>query len=89
MPSSSQLEGLTWAETALGAEPGEGKFYVKILDLEPDLSKFRLYFTSVTRVEAWPESLAEDLATRFDGIMRWSDFLPFWANLINAGTFAE
>jgi hypothetical protein len=68
---------------------GEGKFYVKILDLEPDLSKLRLYFTSVTRVEAWPESLAEDLATRFDGIMRWSDFLPFWANLINAGTFAE
>jgi hypothetical protein len=68
---------------------GQGKFYVKILDLEPDLSKFRLYFTSVTRVKAWPASLAEDLATNFDGIMRWSDFFPFWANLINAGTFAE
>jgi len=67
---------------------GRGKFYVKLLDLEPDLSKFRLYFTSVTGVKAWPESLAEDLAD-FDGIMRWDDFFPFWANLIPASTFAQ
>ena len=67
---------------------GRGKFYVKILDLEPDLSKFRLYFTSVTRVKAWPASLAEDLAD-FDGIMRWTDYFPFWAGLINAGTFTQ
>ena len=68
---------------------GQGKFYVKILDLEPDLSKFRLYFTAVTGVEAWPPGLAEDLATHFDGIIAWYDFFPLWANLINAGTFAQ
>ena len=68
---------------------GQGKFYVKVLDLEPDLSTFRLYFTAVSHVRAWPQSLAEDLATRFDGITKWDDFYPFWAGLIDADTFAE
>lgn len=68
---------------------GHGKFYVKLLDLAPDLSRFRLYFTAVTSVWAWPLSLADDLATRFDGVMKWDDFLPYWAGLIDDDTFAE
>jgi predicted AlkP superfamily pyrophosphatase or phosphodiesterase len=83
--TAGQWSGSIPATTAWGS----GKFYVKILDLEPDLSKFRLYFTSVTRVKAWPSSLAEDLATRFDGIMAWDDFYPLAAGLIDADTFAE
>lgn len=66
----------------------EGGFYLKLIDLEPDLSKFRLYFTPATRYRAFPQSLEDDLVANFDAI-RPSDFSPYIIGLIDDQTFLE
>jgi hypothetical protein len=66
----------------------QGGFYIKILDLEPDLRRFRLYFTPLTRIEAAPESLENDLVERFDAVAP-DDYGPFIAGLIDARTYIE
>jgi hypothetical protein len=65
-----------------------GGFYVKVIDLTPDLSKFRLYFTPVTRVRAYPASLEDELVARFDAIPP-DDFSPYIIGLVDARTHAE
>ena len=65
-----------------------GGFYMKLIDLEPDLSKFRLYFTPATRYRAFPQSLEDDLVANFDAI-RPSDFSPYIIGLIDDQTFME
>lgn len=65
-----------------------GGFYVKLLELAPDLSQFRLYFTPVTRARAWPESVEEDVVANFDAI-KPIDYSPYILGMIDAETFVE
>lgn len=65
-----------------------GGFYVKLLELEPDLAQFRLYFTPVTRARAWPESVEEDVVANFDAI-KPIDYSPYILGMIDAETFVE
>lgn len=68
--------------------PQAGGFYLKVIDLKEDLSKFRMFFSQVTRIRAVPQALEDDLAARFDAIMP-SDFSPYILGLIDADTFVE
>jgi len=89
-----------WADikvTLTGARAGQtAGFYVKIIDLAPDLSRFRLYFTSVTRINAsfnalgptgsraFEETLARDFPTATA-----ADFAPLEAGLVDEETYVE
>ena len=66
----------------------EGGFYIKIIDLEPDLSQFRLYFTPVTRIEASDEGVEDYLVEHFDAVVP-DDYGPFISGLIDAATYLE
>lgn len=68
--------------------PNEGGYYLKAIDLTPDLSKFRLFHSQVTRIRAVPQALEDDLATRFGAVMPM-DFSPYIAGLIDVDTFVE
>ena len=78
--SGSISASLAWSEY---------KFYAKVLDLSPDLSRFRLYFTAPTRVDAYPLSLEKHLASEFDGVVMWYDLGPYAAGLVDADTLYE
>ncbi|WP_448605147.1 5'-nucleotidase C-terminal domain-containing protein [Thermoflexus hugenholtzii] len=89
-----------WADikvTLTGARAGQtAGFYVKVIDLAPDLSRFRLYFTSVTRINAsfnargaegsraFEETLARDFPTATA-----ADFAPLEAGLVDEETYVE
>jgi predicted AlkP superfamily phosphohydrolase/phosphomutase len=78
-----------WSKSIPAAVGGvAGGFYVKVIDLTPDLSRFRLYFTPVTRVRAYPASLEDELVARFDAIPP-DDFSPYIIGLVDARTHAE
>ena len=66
-----------------------GQFYIKLIDLEPDLSTFRLYFTGATRLKTRPYQLAGDLISRFDGVTMWYDYCPMLMDMIDEQTFVE
>jgi predicted AlkP superfamily pyrophosphatase or phosphodiesterase len=69
-------------------DESEGGFYVKVIDLAPDLSQFRLYFTQITRARVWPQSVEDYIVANFDAI-RPIDFSPYILGLIDAQTFTE
>lgn len=89
-----------WADikvTLIGARAGQtAGFYVKVIDLAPDLSRFRLYFTSVTRINAsfnalgpegsaaFEETLARDFPTATA-----ADYAPLEAGLVDEETYVE
>jgi 2',3'-cyclic-nucleotide 2'-phosphodiesterase (5'-nucleotidase family)/predicted AlkP superfamily pyrophosphatase or phosphodiesterase len=90
-----------WADTKLTIASGflagkTGGFYAKLIDLTPDLSKFRLYFTSVQRVnatynalgaagsDAFAETLAHDFPTSVA-----ADFAPLEALIVDEDTYVE
>lgn len=94
-PSKDAVEGTAtvgvgeWSEDIPATvDEVEGGFYVKLLELEPDLSQFRLYFTPVTRARAWPESVEEDVAANFAAI-KPIDYSPYILGMIDAETFVE
>ncbi len=68
--------------------PQAGGFYLKLIDLESDLSKFRIYYSQVTRIRAVPQALENTLVAQFGAVMP-SDFSPFILGLIDADTFVE
>ncbi|MGH3133353.1 MAG: 5'-nucleotidase C-terminal domain-containing protein, partial [Gaiellaceae bacterium] len=83
--------------TLTGALAGRtGGFYVKAIEIEPDLSKFRLYFTSIARVNATFNALGaagsaefeEDLAADFPTSVA-ADFAPLEALIIDEDTYVE
>ncbi len=99
--SVATLKRGQWADAKLtlasGALAGKtGGFYVKLIDLSPDLSKFRIYFTSVMRVnatwnalgpagsDAFAETLARDFPTSVAG-----DFAPLEALIVDEDTYIE
>jgi 2',3'-cyclic-nucleotide 2'-phosphodiesterase (5'-nucleotidase family)/predicted AlkP superfamily phosphohydrolase/phosphomutase len=97
----ANLTAGAWADSkvtlASGTLAGKtGGFYTKLIDLAPDLSKFRIYFTSVMRVnatynalgpagsDAFAETLARDFPTSVAG-----DFAPLEALIVDEDTYIE
>ncbi len=83
--------------TLIGPRAGQtAGFSVKAIDIAPDLSKFRLYFTSVARVNAtynalgpagsaaFEETLARDFPTSTA-----ADFAPLEAGIVDEDTYVE
>jgi len=68
--------------------PETGGLYFKLLDLDPDLSRLRVYFTPVVRPRAWPAELESDLVARFDPFVP-DDYWPYLAGLVDARTLYE
>ncbi|MBA3365225.1 MAG: 5'-nucleotidase C-terminal domain-containing protein [Actinobacteria bacterium] len=81
--------------------PREGAtagFYVKAIDIAPDLSRFRVYFTSIARSNATyngcttgptcSADFAETLASRFPSSTA-ADFAPLEALIIDEQTYVE
>ena len=89
-----------WADvkvTLIGARAGQtAGLLFKVIDLAPDLSRFRLYFTSVTRVNATYNALGsagsaafeETLAHDFPTSMA-ADFAPLEGGIVDEDTYAE
>lgn len=63
-------------------------FWVKVIDLTPDLSRFRLYFTSVSRLTANDRALEDQLAATFPTTTA-ADFAPLEAGIIDEETYVE
>lgn len=63
-------------------------FYLKVIDMKPDLSQFRLHFTSVTRVNANQPAVEEFLAANFPTTQA-ADFAPLEAGLVPEEVYAE
>ena len=71
-------------------------FYMKLVDLAPDLSQFRLYFTSVQRANATYNALGaagsadfeETLNARFPTSTA-ADFAPLEAGIVDEDTYTE
>ncbi len=62
--------------------------YVKLIDLNPDLSKFRLYFTSLARNRSNMPDLEQKIAQDFPSATG-ADFAPLEAGVIDAQTYVE
>jgi 2',3'-cyclic-nucleotide 2'-phosphodiesterase (5'-nucleotidase family) len=90
-----------WADAKLKLVSGflAGKtagFYTKLIDLNNDASRFRLYFTSVQRVNATYNALgpagsdafAETLASQFPTSTA-ADFAPLEALIVDEDTYVE
>ena len=71
-------------------------FYVKAIDIAPDLSRFRLYYTSIARVNASYAGLGaagsaqfeETLAAQFPTSTA-ADFAPLEAEIVDEDTYVE
>jgi 2',3'-cyclic-nucleotide 2'-phosphodiesterase (5'-nucleotidase family)/predicted AlkP superfamily phosphohydrolase/phosphomutase len=89
-----------WREfkvTLTGARAGQtAGFYAKAIEIAPDLSKFRFYFTSIARVNATYNALgpagsaafAETLASQFPTSTA-ADFAPLEAGIVDEDTYVE
>ena len=96
----ADLEQGDWADvkvTLLGARAGQtAGFYLKAIDIAPDLSKFRIYFTSLARANASYNALGaagsaafeEKLARDFPSSTA-ADFAPQEAGLVDDATYVE
>jgi 2',3'-cyclic-nucleotide 2'-phosphodiesterase (5'-nucleotidase family)/predicted AlkP superfamily phosphohydrolase/phosphomutase len=94
------MEG-EWADAKLtitgGALAGKtGGFYVKAIDLTGDLSKFRLYFTSVQRGNATYNALGPAGSADFEETLNRdfptstaADFAPMEAGIVDEDTYVE
>lgn len=95
---------LTGADGLIGARAGQtAGFYVKLMTLAPDLSSFKLYFTSVERVAAHcataacnalpaggagEDRLEKFLADHFPTAVS-ADFAPLEARIIDENTYVQ
>jgi len=90
--ATARLTQGQWAEvkvTLTGNMAGKSAgLYVKVVDLAPDLSRFRVYYTSVTRLIASPASLEDYLATNFPTSIS-ADYAPLESGIIDEGTYVE
>jgi 2',3'-cyclic-nucleotide 2'-phosphodiesterase (5'-nucleotidase family)/predicted AlkP superfamily phosphohydrolase/phosphomutase len=96
----SDLAAGEWDEVKvglIGARAGQtAGFYVKAIEIEPDLSQFRVYYTSIARVNAtynalgpagsaaFEETLARDFPTSVA-----ADFAPLEAGIVDEDTYVE
>ncbi len=83
--------------TLTGAFAGKtGGFYLKAIEIAPDLSKFRLYFTSIARVNATYNALGPAGSSAFEEMLASSfptstaaDFAPLEALIVDEDTYIE
>ncbi len=96
----ANLDAGEWADVKValtGARAGQtAGFYVKAIEIAPDLSKFRVYFTSISRVNAtynklgpagsaaFEQTLANDFPTSTA-----ADFAPLEAGIVDEDTYVE
>ena len=95
---------LRGADGLIGARAGQSAgFYVKLTDLTADLSRFKIYFTSVARANATCRTDAcaalpaggagEDQLEKYiaDNLPSWiaADFAPLEAHIIDEDTYVE
>jgi 2',3'-cyclic-nucleotide 2'-phosphodiesterase (5'-nucleotidase family) len=73
-----------------------GGFYAKLIDLTPDLSRFRLYFTSVQRANATYNALGPAGSADFEETLNRdfptstaADFAPLEAGIVDEDTYVE
>jgi 2',3'-cyclic-nucleotide 2'-phosphodiesterase (5'-nucleotidase family) len=94
----ADLSAGEWADvkvTLTGALAGKtGGFYIKAIDIAPDLSQFRIYFTSIARANATYLGCA--CAATFEETLNASfpsstaaDFAPLEAGIIDEDTYVE
>lgn len=87
------------AKVTIAGGPLAGRtagFYVKAIDLTGDLSKFRLYFTSVQRANATYNALGAAGSTDFEEKLNRdfptstaADFAPLEAGIVDEDTYVE
>ncbi|HEU0245688.1 MAG TPA: 5'-nucleotidase C-terminal domain-containing protein, partial [Gaiellaceae bacterium] len=83
--------------TMTGALAGRtGGFYLKAIEIEPDLSKFRLYFTSITRANATYNALGSPGSANFEETLNANfpsstaaDFAPLEGLIVDEDTYVE
>jgi 2',3'-cyclic-nucleotide 2'-phosphodiesterase (5'-nucleotidase family)/predicted AlkP superfamily phosphohydrolase/phosphomutase len=96
----ADLSAGEWADvkvTLTGARAGQtAGFYLKAIEIAPDLSTFRVYFTSIARVNAsysalgaagsaaFEQTLANDFPTSTA-----ADFAPLEAGIVDEDTYVE
>ena len=89
-----------WADvkvTLIGARAGlTAGFYMKAIEIAPDLSKFRLYFTSIARANATYNALGAAGSTAFEETLNHdfptstaADFAPLEAGIVDEDTYVE
>jgi len=73
-----------------------GGFLMKLIDLTPDLSEFRLYFTSVQRANATYNALGSTGSVAFEETLNAmfptstaADFAPLEAGIVDEDTYVE
>jgi 2',3'-cyclic-nucleotide 2'-phosphodiesterase (5'-nucleotidase family)/predicted AlkP superfamily phosphohydrolase/phosphomutase len=98
--TGSTLKQGDWKEfkvTLTGARAGQtAGWYGKAIEIAPDLSKFRFYFTSIARVNATYNALgpagslafAETLASQFPTSIA-ADFAPLEAGIVDEDTYVQ
>jgi 2',3'-cyclic-nucleotide 2'-phosphodiesterase (5'-nucleotidase family) len=91
------LEQGDWADVKWSLNDGRtAGFYVKAIDLAPDLSKFRLYFTSLQRANATYHALGASGSAAFEETLNRdfpsstaADFAPLEAGIVDEDTYVE
>jgi 2',3'-cyclic-nucleotide 2'-phosphodiesterase (5'-nucleotidase family)/predicted AlkP superfamily phosphohydrolase/phosphomutase len=89
-----------WADvkvTLTGARAGQtAGFYVKAIEIAPDLSKFRFYFTSIARANATYNALGAAGSLAFEETLNHdfasstaADFAPLEAGIVDEDTYVE
>lgn len=98
--SVADLAAGEWADikvTLSGARAGQtAGFYLKALDIAPDLSQFRIYFTSIARANASYNALGPAGSAAFEETLNAmfpsstaADFAPLEAGIIDEDTYVE
>jgi len=83
--------------TLIGPRVGQtAGFYIKAIDIAPDLSSFRIYFTSVARVNATYNALGAAGSAAFEEALAHNfptstaaDFAPLEAGIVDEDTYVE
>jgi len=100
-PDSPTLARGQWGDekVTLASGPLAGRtagLYMKLVDLEPDLSKFRLYFTSVQRANASYNALGATGSADFEETLNRdfptstaADFAPLEAGIVDEDTYVQ
>ncbi|MGH2528404.1 MAG: 5'-nucleotidase C-terminal domain-containing protein [Actinomycetota bacterium] len=90
-----------WADAKITLVSGPfagrtGGFLMKLIDLTPDLTRFRLYFTSVQRANATYNALGPTGSTNFEETLNAmfptstaADFAPLEAGIVDEDTYVE
>ncbi len=86
-----------WADSKVTLTDGRiAGFYMKLIDLNADASRFRLYFTSVQRANATYNALGAAGSTAFEQTLNRdfptstaADFAPLEAGIVDEDTYVE